>query len=1795
MSSTLLENSPYACRYSGGTKVSRQFTAMVRNTELLATHSMATNPEGILERIMLLTACAGEQGFAVWEFLASILVLLSLSEQEPSQHELLQLLGNPRSETYRTTAVIWRWATERQDVSVGDNRRYNDAPLGEILSLAQNTPSVGHSANTPPPETSTRKEDEIRIYVSEDTMWESLTGHGVDHKRIPRSEWTLLQGIASTMTKGILQGDLGRLVGQDKRSVPKRTSCLVEKGYITKRTTLVRGTKTSKLWLKFLAPSTPDESSERSEADADITLSRGFLVESLDPVPWHTKWTSDSIDYKVLATTIMATCKEWNVMRLQDLKSKLGVLGMIWQMKVVSKICRFLNARGTIQYVAAKLNNRVFKDCIRFRREMNARDWSVFLATGKRTTKTTRNPAQENVEDETSMIGVLKNDQGYGPSHCPSWCIYTPITALVAICIQKAGYNGLTNPQLCAMTIGPSFTRYLAGLTASISTGNIQPSNVIHLAVKSERGRPGKSSSLYWYSLKNSGMHRHHDYRKSIYQLQPDLKANRGRLSEPYNFMCLANRSSPGDRAPTLSDLCQSGLSHQKRRGRPRKIRPEQLNSPRHSLSPELPTLAQNSTPREACRATAQPVLLQSSEDVDLGVESFETQLHEETSELGTPAEMADEKAPQPTLRARGRPKTRNVGQIGRKPPNLKTKSASNRQFKCEKCCGTWKNDVGLKYHLEKSQTSCNPSFKPQLMPAPKNADLAGNKFHAFHPKRHTRKGTTDCPSQLPADGRSVRVKSVGEASLVRRGEGGLGLATSSAEKRQPRQAEDQDVIEDVSFLSGQAKLLTAISAAPPRQVNPFTKPLARQSTLYRHLNVMLEDSEASNGLPELQEVIFEVPEARPPSLALAPQDTASSTASAKETLETRRIKNPVRHKLMGTITDLLHQYSGALPTGQSLEILVCEQWKLRHCEEDAPSGPRIKSVMLQMIRERMIVDQWHAFRAPDGRIGKCQIITIPSVLAFAPETRTLVESIRQLYPANILPHQIPGSPLTPEDAENPKGGEEATDIVKAHPNDGKVGGRGRRSLAAGVAILSAPVYAAQIATKRTADSDDFSSSPGKRRRVAEDSTSAGDEQNNPQFWPAANIPLPSHDMQPSSLSACTGVSLDIFFDDVTQNGHGSTGIKTPVCSNNSETRRFERLAQSMQRKSWIAGSNWFSWASYHHALSQAPGTTFNDHSRFDYFVGKLKWCLNIETQDEYSAQVPIQAHKVFINFLGGDMGNHIRIPRLQWHKPDKQRTITPEVVIRADGDALAFSSASADEEPEPPSTPLRIPSFSHSVAAHQTTPTPIKRATLASRNLTSLALDTGDQRLVSEQRADVDSNELVAAFVVIRSLLGGIDKLIDWGLLGHLFPTLGLQFLRRFWARIRKEKAPLLSKATQDFQESFMAAILVDEMAIPDYERPLDYDWRSLIQWAMRHPNQEQLQLPSSREQFHREFKLEDGSGNSEDWKEKFFHPQSSVYSRFEAATLESGSLAVAEVIQMYKQHPALGTVDIARSWIRSLCCTSETEYTPQDVKDRFSMLSKDTPQRNNSVLKMAIDQLTREKVICKSKRTPFSGRPYRLNEGYISVLAKVSHRPKYLDAIAFKRDLDKAFRSSSAMKVPYTLSDGAMMALMNLIAGERIKITTVAVPNIPFGFEPGNYESRKYPKSYYHMDLEVQPTQTYLFNDNIDILELVRRVGPPRKGRAREIPQWIDFFGKLDGQKWADILGAVCFVFNTRGVTSVAGICDAMAPILDVFEAQIIVSWGIETGVFVRATQHSDIMLGEWWWLVVAQHPWS
>ena len=74
----------------------------------------------------------------------------------------------------------------------------------------------------------------IRLYTSKNRMWYALTGHGPNLSRVKALDFIALSIIAACGPTGILQNDLTRISGQDKRSLPARTDRLHEGGYIVK-------------------------------------------------------------------------------------------------------------------------------------------------------------------------------------------------------------------------------------------------------------------------------------------------------------------------------------------------------------------------------------------------------------------------------------------------------------------------------------------------------------------------------------------------------------------------------------------------------------------------------------------------------------------------------------------------------------------------------------------------------------------------------------------------------------------------------------------------------------------------------------------------------------------------------------------------------------------------------------------------------------------------------------------------------------------------------------------------------------------------------------------------------------------------------------------------------------------------------------------------------------------------------------------------------------------------------------------------------------------------------------------------------------------------------------------------------------------------------------------------------------------------------------------------------------------------------------------------------------------------
>lgn len=338
-----------------------------------------------------------------------------------------------------------------------------------------------------------------RLFMHSSSVWQTLTGHDKDFQKVPRFEWQALLGIASAGRRGILQPALCRLTGQDKRSLPRRTTQLAKKGYITKRSVLKQGSRTSKMWLKRFAPALLDSN--------PIDISRVALSGNTDCVPWHNRWTGQTIDYLALGQTTLAVLKAYGVMKHLDLKRKMGVVDSRWHMKVLARTLRYWGSCGVIKYVAASLEGNIFRDCLKFERQPTGEEWQRYLATGglsKRPSRSRRAAAQEAAVEEAIAKIQIQPIQEMAPEPAWKWTNFSewiperPIIFTVYTAIRKAGEQGITNRGISKAVLSRDFQRLFSRLALAI-TSHPPPKHLKHLMAVHRKQRSGKVLQYHYF------------------------------------------------------------------------------------------------------------------------------------------------------------------------------------------------------------------------------------------------------------------------------------------------------------------------------------------------------------------------------------------------------------------------------------------------------------------------------------------------------------------------------------------------------------------------------------------------------------------------------------------------------------------------------------------------------------------------------------------------------------------------------------------------------------------------------------------------------------------------------------------------------------------------------------------------------------------------------------------------------------------------------------------------------------------------------------------------------------------------------------------------------------------------------------------------------------------------------------------------------------------------------------------------------------------------------------------------
>jgi transcription factor C subunit 3 len=137
--------------------------------------------------------------------------------------------------------------------------------------------------------------------------------------------------------------------------------------------------------------------------------------------------------------------------------------------------------------------------------------------------------------------------------------------------------------------------------------------------------------------------------------------------------------------------------------------------------------------------------------------------------------------------------------------------------------------------------------------------------------------------------------------------------------------------------------------------------------------------------------------------------------------------------------------------------------------------------------------------------------------------------------------------------------------------------------------------------------------------------------------------------------------------------------------------------------------------------------------------------------------------------------------------------------------------------------------------------------------------------------------------------------------------------------------------------------------------------------------------------------------------------------------------------------------------------------------------------------------------------------------------------------------------------------------------------------------GHEPGNYETRKYTKKYLHFRLDIVPTESYIYNDDPDLVSMRERLlaaEAPSTGPCGAIPVWCDVFGKVDATRWFKYLSAVLLTIASRGAMRADEMVKTLKPTIMLFEAELLLGWAERMGLLEVQIEGTAPTAKEWWW---------
>lgn len=486
-----------------------------------------------------------------------------------------------------------------------------------------------------------------------------------------------------------------------------------------------------------------------------------------------------------------------------------------------------------------------------------------------------------------------------------------------------------------------------------------------------------------------------------------------------------------------------------------------------------------------------------------------------------------------------------------------------------------------------------------------------------------------------------------------------------------------------------------------------------------------------------------------------------------------------------------------------------------------------------------------------------------------------------------------------------------------------------------------------------------------------------------------------------------------------------------------------------------------------------------------------------------------------------------------------------------------------------------------------------------------------------------IDVRRLVASVVIVKTVLGGQSRSIDWpSVLKVWQERFDFEVTKKAWSTLHEQFQSQIDAFENGFREFFLRSYANGMIPAMDFDNIDIYDWNSLTDLALS-------EIPLNLSTISQPYVNVDTKSDEQSAAQRQYVPRSVAKEFMGQVTtivrrrdiLMSVSFSFMSQISASSMHSD-GTRldgedcrrDLIKTHVRANVFTPRFSYNAVLAQQKLSAFDE-------SELDIALRSLLQAKVI-KSDSLKFkkAGRRYSLHENFLDAFRKnapIADASTVKIASTFKQYLDKNLTDGREIECTFDTSDGEMIAILNMAAHGRIDLklgihgaadTIAGIPEASnqrssrklskWGFTNGDYRTVQPTKQDLILPVRIKPTSDYIGGLPLEqrLPAIAFRSKSIPHNHVGKIPYWSDIHANLLPDIWTRtfnmILGTLALRPATSGHVMWQEIGDASGTSAWELEEALLVA---SESALVRPIRVKGIGAGleglnlqEWWWCV-------